>query len=255
LVVIGKGAHPPDCRPDAIERELAESLDRLGIPRIDVYLLHRDDPAVPVGEFVDALDAQRSAGRIGAYGGSNWGQQRLIEANGYARREGRTGMTVLSNHFSLAEPVEPLYPGCESASVEYRRFLAEAGIALVPWSSQARGFFADVPPQNLDPNMWRCWDTPDNRSRRDRAATLAERRGVDTVNIALAYVLSQPGSTLPIVGPQNERELRTALRGLDITLDAAEMRWLEAGSPEPGTWLAGSAALTVKVGHDRSGDR
>jgi aryl-alcohol dehydrogenase-like predicted oxidoreductase len=229
LVIIGKGAHPPRCRPDAVEAELSESLDRLGVPRIDVYLLHRDDPAVPVGEFVDALEAELSAGRIGAYGGSNWSQARLAEANQYARSRAGAGMTVLSNHFSLAEPAEPLYPGCEGVTAEYRAFLAKSGIALAPWSSQARGFFADVPASSLDPNTWRCWDTPGNRARRARAQHLADRLGLSAINIALAFVLSQPLTALPIIGPRDQQELSIALRGADTLLEPGQLRWLEHG--------------------------
>jgi aryl-alcohol dehydrogenase-like predicted oxidoreductase len=233
LVVIGKGAHPPDCRPEAVERELSESLDRLGLERIDIYLLHRDNPDVPVGEFVDALEAPLRAGLIGAYGGSNWSRERMVAANQYARDRGAIGMTVLSNHFSLADPVEPLYPGCAAVSATDRRFLESTGIALVPWSSQARGFFAETSADRLDPNMWRCWDTVANRSRRDRAARLAERLGLRTINIALAYVLNQRFTVLPIIGPQNVSELRIALRGADTALDAAQLRWLESGGAMP----------------------
>jgi aryl-alcohol dehydrogenase-like predicted oxidoreductase len=229
LVIIGKGAHPPRCRPDAVAADLAESLERLDVPRIDIYLLHRDDPAVPAGEFVDALEAELAAGRIGAYGGSNWSQARLTEANEYAHARGRAGMAVLSNHFSLAEPTEPLYPGCEGVTAEYRTLLAETGIVLAPWSSQARGFFADVPADQLDPNTWRCWDTPGNRARRARARQLADRLGLAAINIALAFVLSQPFTTLPIVGPQNDQELRISLRGADTFLEPEQLRWLEHG--------------------------
>ncbi|WP_214414782.1 aldo/keto reductase [Sphaerisporangium fuscum] len=229
FVIIAKGAHPPDCTPSAVAPDLTQTLDLLGVPRVDVYLLHRDDPAIPVGEFVEALEAEVAAGRICAYGASNWGRERLAEANRYAVARGGTGMIVLSNHFSLAEPVEPLYPGCEGVSPAYLDMLADGNIALMPWSSQARGFFANVPESSLDPNVWRCWGTPDNYARRERAAILAERRGVDTINIALAYVLNQPFGTYPIIGPQTVEELETALVGVDITMDADELRWLREG--------------------------
>jgi aryl-alcohol dehydrogenase-like predicted oxidoreductase len=228
VVILGKGAHPPDCRPDAVAGELAESLDRLGVDRIDLYLLHRDDPAVPVGEFVDALEAERQAGRIGGYGGSNWTRDRLSAANRYAAGRGAAGMTVLSNHFSLAEPVEPLYPGCEAVDPGYRDDLAAAGIVLMPWSAQARGFFSGVPADRLDPSMTRCWDTAPNRARRARAATLAAELGLEPINVALAYVLSHP-HTAPIIGPRTEAELATALRAADVLLTPDQLRWLETG--------------------------
>ncbi|MGH3900505.1 MAG: aldo/keto reductase [Pseudonocardiaceae bacterium] len=124
LIVIAKGAHPPNCRPEMVSIELTESLEKLGIDRADLYLLHRDDPSIPVAEFVDALDAEVATGRIGAYGASNWGQQRLAEANAYAAEQlASTGMVALSNHFSLALPKEPLIraanpcrPNCANTS-------------------------------------------------------------------------------------------------------------------------------------------
>lgn len=230
LVILGKGAHPPNCAPSMIEPDLAQSLDALGVDRIDLYLLHRDDPQVPVDEFVDALQEQVAAGRIGAYGGSNWSRSRLVEANRYATSRGHAGMVAVSNHFSLAEPVEPLYPGCEATPDKLQRYLGEAGISLFPWSSQGRGFFADVPAESLDPNVWRCWDSPGNRGRRDRARELAARLGVPAINVALAYVLNQPFPTFPIIGPQNGEELAIALRGTAIQLDAGQLRWLETGA-------------------------
>ena len=72
MVVLGKGAHTPLAYPDVIGRQLAESLERLQTDYLDIYLMHRDNPAVPVGEFVDAMDAEVKAGRIRVYGGSNW---------------------------------------------------------------------------------------------------------------------------------------------------------------------------------------
>lgn len=237
LVVIGKGAHPPDCRPDAVKADLAESLNRLGLQKIDIYLLHRDDPQVPVGEWVDALEEERAAGRISTYGGSNWSRQRMDEANVYADTNGRPRMAALSNHFSLAEPVEMLHPGCAGTSIEDQRWLTETGIVLIPWSSQARGFFSDVNRDLLDPNLWRCWDTPENRARRDRARLLAADRGVAAINIALAFVLSQPFVTMPIIGPRDTGELAIALAGADITLDEAERQWLAEGPATNGSAL------------------
>ena len=70
VVVIGKGAHSPWCLPDAIEVQLAMSLDRLGLASVPVYILHRDNPDVPVGEFVDALNRLHDRGLIGIFGGS-----------------------------------------------------------------------------------------------------------------------------------------------------------------------------------------
>ena len=89
-VIIGKGAHTPLCYPDVIGKQLAQSLDRLQTDHVDIYFMHRDNPDVPVGEFVDAMDREVKAGRIrGPFGGSNWTMARMDEAIAYAERTGK----------------------------------------------------------------------------------------------------------------------------------------------------------------------
>ena len=96
-VLIGKGAHSPLCYPDVIAKQLTQSLDRLQTDYVDVYFMHRDNLEVPVGEFVDAMDAEVKKGRIrGPFGGSNWTRERLDEAVAYAERTGKTKPQALS---------------------------------------------------------------------------------------------------------------------------------------------------------------
>jgi aryl-alcohol dehydrogenase-like predicted oxidoreductase len=229
-VLIAKGAHPPRCTPSAIAGELSVSLERLGVDKVDFYLLHRDDESIPVDEWVDALEAEVRAGRIEAYGGSNWRCARVGQANAYAARTGGQGFTAVSNHFSLATMAEPLYPGCVAVDEADLDWLATSDIALIPWSSQARGFFSAVDPGLLDPNMLRCWDTPANRERRARAEALARTLGVETINVALAYVLAQPASTFPIIGPRDVAELSIALGALDVELGTTALRLLSGNN-------------------------
>ena len=105
LVLVTKGAHPDGDRarvtPADITDDLRESTERLGGP-VDLYLLHRDDPAVEVSTLVDALDAHRRAGEIGAFGVSNWTLPRIEEANAYAAATGVPGICCNSPHLSLA---------------------------------------------------------------------------------------------------------------------------------------------------------
>ena len=102
LVVLSKGAHPPECAPDAVARQLDQSLERLRTDHLDLYCLHRDDPSIPVSEWVDALNREVAAGRIKLFGGSNWTAERVDEANRYASENGLQGFSLLSNNFSLA---------------------------------------------------------------------------------------------------------------------------------------------------------
>lgn len=232
VTVIGKGCHTPDTHPEHVAPQLAESLERLQRGCIDLYFLHRDDEAIPVGEWVDALDPHVRAGRIRRCGGSNWTTARIDAANAYAARTGKTGFTLLSNQFSLADMIEPPWAGCRSASDDASQaWLRRTGTPLVAWSSQARGFLtergmaADPP----DPEVVRCWHSPTNLARRARAAELAARKGTTLAGLALAYTLAQDFTVLPIIGPMNMVELESSLGVLDVALSPGEVAWLRNG--------------------------
>jgi len=229
VVVVGKGAHTPLCTPEHLVEQLLESLERLRTEYVDVFLLHRDNEAIPVDEFVDVLNEQLCAGRLRAFGGSNWSIERMRAGNEYARRRGLVPMAVLSNQLSLARMLEPPWEGCRSAGdAESLAWLEESQTALVPWSSQAQGFFARADPADRgDTELVRCWYDDDNFARLARARELARARGVHPTAIALAHVLAQPFPTFPIIGPQTLAELRSSLAALDVELSTRERRWLD----------------------------
>jgi aryl-alcohol dehydrogenase-like predicted oxidoreductase len=233
-VVIGKGAHSPLTYPDVIAKQLDETLGRLGTDYLDVYFMHRDNLDVPVGEFVDAMDAEVKAGRIrGPIGGSNWTRERLDEANAYARANGLTELQALSNNFSLAEMVDPIWAGCIHASdAAWRKWLTERQLTNFAWSSQARGFFTDAAGRGKtgNPEIVRCWYSDANFARRDRAVELAEKRGVRPIHVALAYTLAQPFPVVPLIGPRRLVELDDSLRALDLELTPQDVRWLVDGT-------------------------
>ncbi|MEW6752713.1 MAG: aldo/keto reductase [Candidatus Latescibacterota bacterium] len=237
VVLICKGAHTPLCTPQAIAPQLEDWLGWAETGYCDIYMLHRDNPEVPVGEFVEALNEQVRAGRICAFGGSNWALQRVEEANAYAQARGLQGFTVVSNNMSLAEMVEPVWTGCLHVSdAASRAWFTRTQIPLLPWSSQARGFFTERADfsveQQPDREMVRCWYSPANLERRRRATELARRRGVLPINVALAYVLCQPFPTFPLIGPRALAETRTSLPALNVSLSPAELAWLNLESEE-----------------------
>ena len=228
VVVIAKGAHTPDCFPARIAPQLEVSLERMRTDRADVYLLHRDNPDVDAGEFVDALEALRLKGLIHAYGGSNWTSSRVDEANAWAAANGAAGFTVLSNQFSLARMVEPTYPGTVGANEPtFRTWLASQRIVNFAWSSQASGFFAGLPEDGF---LAHAWYSDDNLERRRRAEALGAELGVDAMTVALAWVLRTGLPIVPIVGPRSLSELRSSLRALTIALDDDRLRWLDLGT-------------------------
>ncbi|MDP9836404.1 putative dehydrogenase/aryl-alcohol dehydrogenase-like putative oxidoreductase [Neorhizobium huautlense] len=231
VVLIGKGAHSPLCYPDVIAKQLDQSLERLKTDYLDVYFMHRDNPDIPIGEFVDAIDAEVKRGRIrGIYGGSNWTRERLDAAVEYAAKTGKAAPAALSNNFALAEMLDPIWPGCVTSSTdEWKQWLNERQIPNFAWSSQGRGFFTDRAGRDKtdDEEIVRCWYSDSNFERRDRAIELANRLGVSPIHIALAYVIAQPFPVIPLIGPRTVGELEDSLSALAITLSDEEVGWLE----------------------------
>ena len=230
-VVIGKGAHTPLCYPDMIGKQLTQSLDRLKTDHVDVYFMHRDNPDVPVGEFVDAMDREVKAGRIrGPFGGSNWTRERMDEAIAYADQNGKQRPGALSNNFSLAEMLEPIWPGCvASSSDEWKAWLTARQMPNFAWSSQGRGFFTGRAGRGKHDNeeLVRVWYSDKNFGRRDRAIELANRLGKSPIHVALAYVLAQPFPSVPLIGPRTLDELVDSLGALDISLSKDDLAWLD----------------------------
>ncbi len=219
VVLYVKGCHPPSCSPRLVAREVQTARRLLGVDSLDVFLLHRDDPEVPVAEFAEALLAQMEAGMIRAFGVSNWTLPRfraLAECVGAAGK-----LVAFSNHFSLAEMVEPPWPGCLATTKDEVRALADSGVRVLAWSSLAGGYFAGG-----DPPSWR---SEENGRRRDRVTELARELGATPTAVALAYVLHQPASLLPVVGTRSEAHLVDLLAAAEIDLSREQLGRLESG--------------------------
>jgi predicted dehydrogenase/aryl-alcohol dehydrogenase-like predicted oxidoreductase len=232
IVLIGKGAHSPLVYPDIIAKQLDQSLNRLKTDYVDIYFMHRDNTDIPVGEFVDAMDAEVKRGRIrGIFGGSNWTRERMDEAAAYAAKNGKAAPAALSNNFSLAEMLDPIWAGCVTSSTdEWKTWLNERQVPNFAWSSQGRGFFTDRAGRDKhdDEEIVRCWYSDRNFARRDRAIELAAKLGRSPIHIALAYVIAQPFPVIPLIGPRTIAELEDSLSALDIKLTLEQVKWLEA---------------------------
>ena len=150
-------------------------------------------------------------------------------ANDYAKAKGLKGFAAVSNNFSLARMVDAPWDGClASSDPESRAWLTETQTVLVPWSSQARGFFTSrsAPEKRDDAELARCWYAEDNFRRKARAEEMARHRGVEPITIALAYVLCQPFPTFPLIGPRQISETVSSFRALDVKLSPQELKWL-----------------------------
>lgn len=231
VVVIAKGAHTPNCYPEAIRRELLISLDRMQTDYADIYFMHRDNLEIPVGEFIDAINQLCDEGLIrGIFGGSNWTLDRVQAANDYARATGKRGFAGLSNNLSLARMEAPIWAGCVHIHDQQdREQLAALQLAHFAWSSQARGFFVPgraAPDKHDEPQLVRCWYSEANFQRLARATELAAKHTCSPVNIAGAWVLAQPFPSFSLFGPRSLSELRSSVANLDIQLSREECAWL-----------------------------
>ncbi len=227
-----KGAHPNKdgkrVNRAAIEEELKISLERLRTHYVDLYALHRDDPEVPVGEILEILNEQVEAGKMLAFGASNWTWERLHEAQVYAAEHGLRGFTFSSPNLALAKAQEPYWADCVSVDEPALQWHQQSKLPILSWSAQARGFFTGrfTRDDRSDADLVRVFYNDDNWERYDRAEQLAAQKGLTTIQVALAYVLNQSFPTAAIIGPRNEAELHSCRDAEAVSLTEAEVNWL-----------------------------
>ncbi|HEY2578200.1 MAG TPA: aldo/keto reductase [Streptosporangiaceae bacterium] len=227
--VLAKGGHTPECYPGRLPGQFSESLDRMQRSHVAMYQMHRDNPEVPVGEFVTALAEMQHSGHIASYGFSNWTLGRVREAVAYARENNLPGPSGVSNQFSLISMIRPVHPGSLSANDDaWRDWLARNQVFLYPWASQGRG--AHVAADLQASPLADCWFSEQNRQRIERARKLAAGKGVSPTALALSWVLAQPFPVRPIIGPRRVAEVHDSLRALSCPLTSAERDWLEDGN-------------------------
>jgi aryl-alcohol dehydrogenase-like predicted oxidoreductase len=243
VVIIGKGAHPKGeqkrVTPADIDDDVKISLKEFGFDYIDFYLLHRDDESQPVGPIVETLNKHLKAGRIHAFGGSNWKPERIKAANEYAFAHNLTPFVASSPNFSLAEQVKEPWPGCVTISGPQndsaRAWYQAEHMPLFTWSSLAGGFFSGrFTRDNLasfdnyfDKVCIEAYCYEDNFRRLDRARQLADELGLSLPQVALAYIMSSPLDVYALVGCNTPDEFRANMDALDVKLDANTRDWLD----------------------------
>ena len=248
--VLSKGCHPTGeerqrVTPAHLEQDLNASLERYDGAPINLYLLHRDDLEVPVGEIVDALAGHQAAGRIDAYGGSNWSTPRMAEANRYAAAHDRPRFVASSPNYTLARVVEMPWPGCLTISGPRgkadRAWYSQQRMPVIAWSSLAHGFFSGrITRESLaglsdpaDKACARAYGSEDNFTRQDRVTQLSRQLGVSPSRLALAYLLTDEVQVLPIVGSATGAEYRDNRAALEVQLTAQQREWLDLRRDRP----------------------
>jgi 1-deoxyxylulose-5-phosphate synthase len=207
----------------AILTEIDHSLRRLGTDYVDLYQIHRFDPGTPIEETMEALHDVVKAGKARYIGASSMWVWQFAKAQYAADLHGWTRFVSMQNHYNL------LYREEEREMIP---FCVDQGIGLIPWSPLARGRVA------------RPWDTETTRAENDEfgrtlytdadkpivdvVGEIAGERGISRAEVGLAWMLSTPAISAPIVGATKPQHLADAIAAVDVTLSGAEIARLEA---------------------------
>ena len=216
-----KGGHPPfsdmgrrRLSREEIRQDMAESLADLQTDHVEIYWLHRDDPARPAGEIMETLQGLLEDGLTRMTGVSNWAPERIREANAYADAHGLTRLTANQPQFSLARQHFFLDPTTRGMDGETWRMHAETGMVCCCFSSQAHGYFTKLDRDgegSLSENVKKEFDSPENRAILRRLRALRQQTGLSVGAAALAWLTAQPFPTFALAGA-SRREQVEALR-------------------------------------------
>jgi aryl-alcohol dehydrogenase (NADP+) len=203
------------------------SLRRLGTDYVDLYQIHRWDPDTPIEETLEALDDIVRAGKARYIGASSMSAWQFAKALYLSDRHGWARFVSMQNHYNLVyrEEEREMLPLCR-----------DEGIGVIPWSPLARGFLAgnrraadrgDTSRARTDTFAHDLYYTDADFVVAERVSGVAAQRGVTPPQIALAWLLRQPGVTAPIVGASKMEHLDQAIAALDVSLSDDEVRRLE----------------------------
>jgi aryl-alcohol dehydrogenase-like predicted oxidoreductase len=243
VVLSTKGAHPdlatmhiPRLSPAEITGDLHVSLEHLGVETIDLYWLHRDDPARPVSEILETLARQVQAGKIRYFGCSNWKTERIREAQLFSAAHGLPGFIGNQMMWSLATP-DPSRLADKTLALmdpDMWRYHLESGLPAIPYTSQAGGYFTKLAENRVNnpaggrvTNAGNPYDTSQNHARLERIRQIGAQNGLSITQIVLGYLRAQPFTTVPIVGPKSLAQLEDCLTAADVHLAPEQVAFLE----------------------------
>ncbi len=209
-----------------IHHAIDDSLRRLGTDYVDLYQIHRFDYHTPIEETLRALDDIVRAGKALYIGASSMYAYQFAKMLAASDAHGLARFVTMQNHYNLVyrEEEREMLPLCR-----------EEGIGVIPWSPLARGFlagnrstqdFGETTRAKTDDYAQKMYYQPSDFAVVDRVTAIARQRGIPNAQVALAWVLQQPGVTAPIVGASKMKHLDDALAALEVKLDPADLKAL-----------------------------
>jgi len=206
----------------AILTEVDHSLRRLGTDYIDLYQIHRFDRRTPIEETMEALHDVVKAGKVRYLGASSMWAWQFSKAQYTAELHGWTKFVSMQNHYNLLQREEEreMMPLC-----------VDQGVGVIPWSPLARGRLTrdwdDTTSRSETDEFGKVLYQPEDRVIVERVAEIAGERSVPRAQVALAWMLSKPSVTAPIVGATKEHHIDDAVAAVDLTLSDDEIARLE----------------------------
>jgi aryl-alcohol dehydrogenase-like predicted oxidoreductase len=242
VVLSTKGCHPrlatmeiPRLSEAELCSDLDDSLRNLQTEYIDLYWLHRDDPNRPVAEILEMLQRQVQAGKILAFGCSNWRVERIQEAQAYASAHRMPAFVGNQLMWSLAAPnLEALSdPTMVAMDERTNAYHHDSGLPAMAYTPQAHGFFAKLEHATLDtlPESLRSiYGTALNLARLERLKTLANEFGRPLSTLSLAYITSHPFPAYAITTCSTMEQLANNVLAGDVVLPSATLAYLANGA-------------------------
>ena len=211
----------------ALEQELSNSLDRLGMDTVDLYQIHRWDYDTPIETTMRTLDDAVRRGQIRHAGASSMWTYQFADALRTSEREGLARFETMQNHYNL------LYREEER---EMLPFCRQEDVAVIPWSPLARGYLtrpheefdATTRGQTDDHAREHPYFEGGGREINERVQELADEKDVTMAQIALSWLLHKDAVDAPIVGTTTIEHLEQAVEALEISLSDSDIGWLEA---------------------------
>jgi aryl-alcohol dehydrogenase (NADP+) len=234
VVVATKVFYPVEEHPNSrglsrkhIMQAIDASLGRLGMEYVDLYQIHRFDPDTPIEETLEALHDVVKAGKALYIGGSSMYAWQFAKMLSTQEQHGWTRFVTMQNHYNLVyrEEEREMLPLCRAER-----------IGVIPWSPLARGFLAGnrrrgskdaTRREQYDEFGHGLYYTETDYDIADRVVQVAREKGVLPIQVALAWVVQQPGISAPIIGASKLEQLDQLIDGLSITLTPDESRFLE----------------------------
>jgi aryl-alcohol dehydrogenase-like predicted oxidoreductase len=232
VAIITKCAHPPihDMRrnrltPDEITRDLERSLTALQTDYVDVLLFHRDHAGADHRALLDCVTRLREAGRIRAWGLSNWATPRIQALTAAASTHGVAGPALASSHYSVLEWAgRPPWPGCESvagaAGSDARAWFRRSGLPLFAWSPLGGGVASAAARGTR--RLPRHYDVDVNRQRLATLAQLARARGISPAQLALTFIAGQGLDVYAVTSSSDVAHVAASVAAMSMTVSAEE---------------------------------